>query len=232
MILSRLSAVVFSAALLSGAASAHADSDEAVVTATRTRLPTEAEIAAAKADATTTPISLETRILDQVEALPVIERRIRTEMGVSIGTSGYRSGYVATEIPIGETGTLGIAIGQTDFGRNGVLVYDDYDYGYGGYGYGYGYDSYGAPYDGGYGRYGASYGPGYAYGPGYGYGRPRLMRGGKTQSIAISLDFSGDKTNSRSRKDCEGFYDGSRYIEPLWATQMRGPGKCATDEKP
>jgi hypothetical protein len=57
-------------------------------------------------------------------------------MGVSVGTGGYRSGYVSSLIPIGETGTLGVAVSQTDFGKHG----GGYGYGgYGGYGGGYGY---------------------------------------------------------------------------------------------
>jgi hypothetical protein len=64
------------------------------------------------------------------------KRQIHGETGVSVGTGGYRSGYVSTLIPIGESSTLGVAVSQTDFGKHG-------GYGYGGYGlgdgYGYGY---------------------------------------------------------------------------------------------
>lgn len=60
------------------------------------------------------------------------KRQIHGETGVSIGTGGYRSGYVSTLIPIGEASTLGIAVSQTDYGRNGR----GYGYGYGGYGWG------------------------------------------------------------------------------------------------
>lgn len=61
------------------------------------------------------------------------KRQVHGEVGVSVGTGGYRSGYVSTLIPIGENGTLGVAVGQTDFGKHGG------GYGYGGYGDGYGY---------------------------------------------------------------------------------------------
>jgi hypothetical protein len=60
------------------------------------------------------------------------KRQVHGEAGVSIGTGGYRSGYVSSLFPIGETGTLGVAVSQTDFGKHGG------GYGYGGYG-GYGY---------------------------------------------------------------------------------------------
>lgn len=66
------------------------------------------------------------------------KRQVHGEMGVSVGTGGYRSGYVSTLIPIGETGTLGVAVSKTDFGKRGGYAYDygGYGHGYGGYGYG------------------------------------------------------------------------------------------------
>lgn len=66
-------------------------------------------------------------------AEPVIEKpRIRSEIGVSVGTGGYRSGYIASTIPLGENGMLGIAISKTDHGKNSY-----------GYGYPYDYSPYG-----------------------------------------------------------------------------------------
>jgi hypothetical protein len=65
------------------------------------------------------------------------KRQVHGEAGVSVGTGGYRSGYVSSLIPIGETGTLGVAVSQTDFGKHGGYGYGGY--GYGGYGDGYGY---------------------------------------------------------------------------------------------
>lgn len=44
-------------------------------------------------------------------------RTIHGGGGVSVGTGGYRSGYVYTLIPVGEDGTLGLAYSQTDFGK-------------------------------------------------------------------------------------------------------------------
>jgi hypothetical protein len=60
------------------------------------------------------------------------KRQVHGEAGVSIGTGGYRSGYVSTLIPIGENGTLGLAVSQTDFGKNSRAR--GYGYGRGGYG--------------------------------------------------------------------------------------------------
>jgi hypothetical protein len=71
------------------------------------------------------------------------ERQVHGEFGVAIGTGGYRSAYVRSDIPVGKTGTVSIAVSETK-GRG----YGGYGYGYGGYG---GYDGLGY---GGYGGYG------------------------------------------------------------------------------
>lgn len=65
------------------------------------------------------------------EPLP---RKVHGVASVAIGTGGYRSAYVRTDLPVGRTGTVSIALQDTRF--NG-----------GGYGYGH---AYGGPY-GGYG---------------------------------------------------------------------------------
>ncbi|WP_421739578.1 hypothetical protein [Caulobacter sp.] len=129
------------------------------------------------------------------------KRKIHGSAGVTIGTGGYRSAYVSTLIPIGETATLGIALSQTDHGKN--AVYRPY---YDGFGYGadrgWGYDS--------------------LSGEGYGPGRPgRWSRGGKSQSVAVSLAV-GDR-DARPPEGCApAFRADGRYVEPPWATQMRG----------
>lgn len=63
------------------------------------------------------------------------DRKIHGEVGVAIGTGGYRSAYITSVMPIGETGTLALSVGQS---KNG------YGYGYG-HGYGYGYDRFDRP---------------------------------------------------------------------------------------
>ncbi|MFT4090736.1 MAG: hypothetical protein QM645_08395 [Asticcacaulis sp.] len=78
-----------------------------------------------------------TRSLTFGETEPAEEkRRIRSEVSVSVGTGGYRSGYISTLIPLGDNGMLGIAIGQTDYGKNNV-GYGYYPYDYSPYGYDY-----------------------------------------------------------------------------------------------
>jgi hypothetical protein len=247
MIASRIALALFVAACLlvtapSVGMATEATQDTPVSATTRTKLPTAAELAQIKADsekaATTKAEQPKAQILttqQQIDAwhanAPKVSsstnsteaddeitgpRQVHGEASVSVGTGGYRSVYMSSQYPIGENGTLGIAIGQTDFGKNG-----------GGY-YSGGYP--GGVYPGGYygGGYGSYYGNGYGGLSPYGYGR---QRGGTSQSIALSLDMSGDKkTRSASTPEgcAPGFRDGDRYIEPLWVTEMRGSRTCET----
>jgi hypothetical protein len=131
------------------------------------------------------------------------KRQVHGEVGVSVGTGGYRSGYVSSLIPIGETGTLGVTVGQTDFGKHG-----------GGYGYG------------GYGGYGGGYGAGYGWGPRGGTSQSLAlsldMRGGGKRSRSDTPEGCAP-----------GFRDGERYVEPVWVTEMRGDKSCAAaSERP
>lgn len=105
----------------------------------------------------------------QVSLEPEIvpERKVRGSAGAAIGTGGYRSGYVAGEFPVGETGTLGVMYSETDHGDNPVYV----------------------PY-GGYGGYGRMADPLSDYNRQMGYGYGSVMRGGKQKSLSLSLDFS------------------------------------------
>ena len=63
-------------------------------------------------------------------------RKIHGEVSLAVGTGGYRDAYARSDIPVGKTGTLSIAVEQGKTDRN-------YGYGrfggYGGYGGGYGY---------------------------------------------------------------------------------------------
>ena len=44
-------------------------------------------------------------------------RKAHGMFDVSVGSGGYRSAYVASEIPIGKTGSATIAVGETRFGN-------------------------------------------------------------------------------------------------------------------
>jgi hypothetical protein len=46
-------------------------------------------------------------------------RQIHGVVDVSAGSNGYRSAFVATEIPVGKTGTATIAVGETRFNGRG-----------------------------------------------------------------------------------------------------------------
>ena len=133
------------------------------------------------------------------------KRQMHGEVGMSVGTGGYRSGYVSTLIPIGETGTLGVAVSQTDFGKHGG------GYGYGGYGSGYG---------------------AYGYGDGYGYGRRGGTQ--QSVALSLDMRGGGGRKSDTPEGCAPGFRDGDRYVEPVWVTQMRGDRGCAaaTPERP
>jgi len=69
--------------------------------------------------------------LDRQEDRPL--RQVHGQVGVAVGTGGYRSAFVQSDIPVGRDGNLSIYVQQTQGGRG-------HGYGYGsGYGNGYGY---------------------------------------------------------------------------------------------
>ncbi len=162
------SRIVFALALAAGSLTAFmtlAADDEVVVAASRPApLPTEAEQAKAKADLQTKaaqlnkPLTTEEQVAAWTAHSPKIsrdaqasddglwpaddaggKRQVHGEASVTVGTGGYRSAYVSSLIPLGENGTLGIAVSQTDYGKNGSLGYYGDPYGYDGYGYGRGW---------------------------------------------------------------------------------------------
>jgi hypothetical protein len=110
-------ALFLSLAALSAAGAARAD--EVVATAGPTGAPPTST--AAQVDAfihKAPPVNLDDGTPEGVT--PQEEpRRIHGEVGASIGTGGYRSGYAMSTIPVGKTGTLAIAVSETRFGRNG-----------------------------------------------------------------------------------------------------------------
>lgn len=203
--------------------------DEVVATAKATSSPAQAEAAPAPAaPAATRPLTTQEQIDAWLKAAPVktvddggplnlsrgdedgpTKRKIHGSVEVGVGTGGYRHMGVTAFYPVGENGTLGVAVSQTDYGKNGR--------------WGYGYDGYGSGY--GYGGLGYGGGP-YGYGP-YGY-----ARGGKSQSIALSLDMSSSRGAADRCLDSARAVDG-RYVEPLWATEMRGAQRpCDIDDRP
>ena len=94
--------------------------------------------------------------------------QIHGEAGVTIGSGGYRSVYVATVMPVGDGATLGVAASDTHFGNT----------------------------------------------------NRGWVRGGNRQSLGLSLD-AGDPHAAGPPDGC--LQVGGRFVEPLWAAQLRGP---------
>lgn len=80
---------------------------------------------------------------------PRDDRKVHGEVSVGVGTGGYRSLYMRSDMPVGETGRVSVAIEDTRYGR--------------GHGYGYG----GRAFEGGSFSAGAAFGAGFG-GPGFG----------------------------------------------------------------
>lgn len=47
------------------------------------------------------------------------DRKVHGEVSVGVGTGGYRSVYVRTDMPVGETGRVSLAFEDTRYGRGG-----------------------------------------------------------------------------------------------------------------
>ena len=120
--------LALSALLAAGGARAQ----EAVATASATPAPAAELSTAAQIDQfirSAPPASLEDEGVDGITP-GTGKRQVHGEVGIAVGTGGYRSAYAMSLIPVGETGTLAIAVSESRNARFG-------GYGYGGYG-GYG----------------------------------------------------------------------------------------------
>ena len=187
----RTSTAILLCAAMFAAAPAFATEDAAISTAARVAPPGSAAAAPA-ATPSAPPQAIGDQISNYLATSPAatlddddtpgvisgegLHRQIHGEVSVSVGSHGYRDVYARSDIPVGKTGQLSIAV-QDSRGRG---LYGP------GYGYGSGY--YGA---GGYGPGG--YGPGY-YGFGYGHGGY-----GSGQSLGVGLAFGAGAT---SRERC------------------------------
>lgn len=118
-------------------AASGARAEEAVATASATPAPAAELSTAAQIEqfirSTPTP-SLEDEGVDGITPGEG-KRQVHGEVGIAVGTGGYRSAYAMSLIPIGETGTLAIAVSESRNARFGGYGYGGYD-GYGGYGAG------------------------------------------------------------------------------------------------
>lgn len=115
------------ALVLTLSASHAALAQEAVATAGAAEAPkAEAGDAAAQIEAflrQAPPPKLDDGTPDGV--VPPEPRKVHGEVGVAVGSGGYRSAYAVSVMPVGQTGTLALAVSDTRFGKMG-----------GGYGYG------------------------------------------------------------------------------------------------
>lgn len=133
--MSRSAAAVFAAALL-GAGLAHAEAP--VATAGAAEAPPVAALDTAtqiedfirKAPAP----NLDDSGPDGVTSSTDEPRKVHGQVGVAVGSGGYRSAYAVSVMPVGKTGTLALAVSETRGGKYGGP--EGY-YGRGGYG-GYG----------------------------------------------------------------------------------------------
>ena len=131
----RLWMVGVTLAALAGAAQAQ----EAVATAPSTPAPAADPATAAQIDQFIRASPVPTLEEDGVDGITPGEdpRKVHGEVTVGIGTGGYRSFSAMSVIPVGETGTLAVAVSKS---RNSPYAgYGEYGgYGYGERGYGHG----------------------------------------------------------------------------------------------
>jgi len=151
-----LSALIFTGAFAAAAAAFAAD--EPIATANKPA-PASTQPAAAGSSVAAQPVAADPGVAAQIDnylkTSPAIQlprdggangitssdeepRQVHGVVDVAVGTHGYRSAYVRSDFPVGKTGTLSIAVEDSQFKGRGY----GYGYGYGGYGGGYGDQTY------------------------------------------------------------------------------------------
>ena len=110
-----------------------AQAQEAVATASATPAPEADPSTAAQIDQFIKSAPLPSLDDEGVDGITPGERKVHGEVSVGVGSGGYRSVSAMSIIPIGETGTLAVAVSKS---RNSPYAnYGEYG-GYGGRGYG------------------------------------------------------------------------------------------------
>jgi hypothetical protein len=105
------------------AGSASAQTAQAPAASTDSAAIAQPQAATAQGDSTDAQIAAWTQTpdgaadggADKAGIVEIQPRQIHGEAGVSIGSNGYRSGYITTDIPIGRDSDLGIAVGESQF---------------------------------------------------------------------------------------------------------------------
>ena len=148
-----LSALIFAGAFAAVAPAFAAD--EPIATANKPAAPAAQPVTGGPSVAAAPPVAADpgvaAQIDDYLKTSPAIvlprdggaagitsseePRKVHGVVDVAVGTHGYRSAYVRSDFPVGKTGTLSIAVEDSQFKGRG------YGYGYGGYG-GYGDQTY------------------------------------------------------------------------------------------
>ena len=125
------------AAAAGAATSGVAQAQEAVSTASATPAPVADPSTAAQIDQFIKSAPTPSLPQDGVDGITTGDRKMHGEVSVGVGSGGYRSFSALSVIPLGETGTLAIAVSQS---RNSPYAnYGEYGgYGLGGYGRSYG----------------------------------------------------------------------------------------------
>lgn len=102
--------------------------------ATTKALTTDEQITAFIRNAPPSPWRNDASLMDETQF-----RQVHGQVGVSVGTGGYRSAYAQADIPVGQTGLLSVAVAESRSNRlyGGYSAYG-YDPVYGGGGLGYG----------------------------------------------------------------------------------------------
>jgi hypothetical protein len=106
-----------------------ATGDEELVSAARTATPpprVTSETVLTTAEATPDQVAArlaEAPPLNNNPTRRIDWSQVHGSAGVAVGTGGYKSAYVSAVMPVGDNGILGIAVSQTDYGKNGYMPY-------------------------------------------------------------------------------------------------------------
>ena len=114
-------ALAFAAALLAGPALA---ADEPVATAPRAPAPEAMSTAQQIDDFIRTSPAVSSNAAGEVDGVvPRDDRKVHGVVEVGVGTGGYRSVYVRTDVPLGRNGRASLAFEDTKYGRHAPYRY-------------------------------------------------------------------------------------------------------------
>lgn len=113
-------ALALAAVLVAGPALA----DEPVPTASATPAPAAISTAQQIDDFIRSAPAVDAQAQGEVDGVvPRDDRKVHGVVEVGVGTGGYRSVYVRTDMPLGESGHLSLAFEDTNYGRHAPYRY-------------------------------------------------------------------------------------------------------------